>query len=260
MSEISECLRNNSKKAALIPFITAGFPQFDSTVAMLHALADAGADVIELGVPFSDPMADGAAIQRANEVALANKISLAQVLTQVAAFRRDNTKTPLVLMGYANSFINYRGDFPAAAAEAGVNGLIIVDLADSDRVRWREALFAKNLDLISLVAPTTAAARLEEIAAAAQGFLYFISLRGVTGARHLQPQDIAAQVQKIRAVAAVPLAVGFGVRGAEQVRALAEVADAVVVGSRLIEIAEENPSNAPAAVAEFVRSLVQALQ
>ena len=260
MSEISDRLRSNGKKAALIPFITAGFPRFESTAAMLHALAEAGADVIELGVPFSDPMADGAAIQRANEVALANRTTLAGVLGQVAEFRGAGGSTPVVLMGYANSFLNYRGDFPAAAAKAGVNGVIIVDLADSDRAVWRENLSAHNVDLIALVAPTTADARLREIAASAQGFLYFIALRGVTGALHLRPQDIAAQAAQIREVSAVPLAVGFGVRSAAQAQEVAGIADAVVVGSRLIEVAEENPADAPKAVGGFVRELAQALQ
>lgn len=260
MPDISSCIRGSKKKAALIPFFTAGFPHADSTPAMLNALAEAGADVIELGVPFSDPMADGAAIQRASEAALANNTTLAGVLEQVAAFRAANSKTPLVLMGYANSFISYQGDFPAAAAAAGVNGVIIVDLSDSDRAQWRERLGAAGIDLIALVAPTTAAPRMEKIAAAAQGFLYFISLRGVTGAHSLQAEDIAAQLRQLKEMAAAPLAVGFGVRTGEQAAAVAEMADAVVIGSRLIEIAEADAANAPAAVADFVRSVAQALQ
>lgn len=238
---------------------------------MLHALADAGADVIELGVPFSDPMADGAAIQRASEAALANGMTLADILRQVGEFRRENKKTPLVLMGYANSFINYgkqgkhgkQGeDFPAAAAAAGVNGLIIVDMADADRAAWRDRMAAVGMDLIALIAPTTAAARRDKIIAEAQGFLYFISVRGVTGAQHLQAEQIAAQVQAIRAAARVPLAVGFGVRSEAQACEVAAIADAVVVGSRLIEIAEAEAeaANAPAAVGAFLHSMAEALR
>ena len=260
MSKISECLRNSGKQAGLIPFITAGFPYADSTVPMLQALANAGADVIELGVPFSDPMADGSAIQRANEVALANHINLRQILTQVAAFRRDNTAVPIVLMGYTNSFINYGDTFAADAADAGVNGVIIVDMADSDREHWRQRLDAAAIDLIALMSPTTAPERMQEIAAVARGFLYFISMRGITGARALQLTDITAQVQTARAMASVPIAIGFGVRNEEQVRHAAAQADAVVIGSRLIEIAEENYAEAPAKIAEFIQTLVKALQ
>lgn len=260
MSKISESLRNSGKKAALIPFITAGFPYADSTVGMLQTLADAGADVIELGVPFSDPMADGTAIQRANEVALANRVTLRQILTQVGVFRRANAVIPIVLMGYANSFMNYGDSFAADAAAAGVNGVIIVDLSDSDRVVWRERLGAAAVDLIALVAPTTAPERMKKIAAAAQGFLYFISMRGITGATSLQPAAIAAQVQAVRAAATVPLAVGFGVRNEEQAQHIAAMADAVVVGSRLIEITEENYDEAPARLAAFIRTMAESLR
>ncbi|MCH9704838.1 MAG: tryptophan synthase subunit alpha [Proteobacteria bacterium] len=260
MSKISDGIQNSDKQAALIPFITAGFPFHDSTVAMLTALADAGADVIELGVAFSDPMADGSAIQRANEVALANQVSLPTTLAQIREFRQSNTHTPLVLMGYANSFINYHGDFAADAHTAGVNGVIIVDLADRDRVQWRQQLSAVDIDLISLIAPTTAPERMKTIATTAQGFLYFISLRGVTGAAHLQTNDIRTQVQNIQCLTSVPVAVGFGIRTAEQAQEVAGIADAVVIGSRLIEIAEANPADAPAAVAEFMSTVTQALR
>lgn len=263
MSKISDCIRGCGKRAGLIPFVTAGFPYADSTVDMLHALADAGADVIELGVPFSDPMADGAAIQRASEVALANGMTLARLLQQVSAFRRDNAKTPLVLMGYANSFLRFGDGFAAAAAEAGANGVLVVDLADADRSEWRRRLSAVGMDLVALVAPTTAPARMKKITAQAQGFVYFISLRGVTGAQHLQTSDIAAQAAQVReaaAAAGVPLAVGFGVREAAQARAVAAFADAVIIGSRLMEIADSAPQAAPQNVAAFVREMAEALQ
>lgn len=260
MSSISDSIRNSGKKAALIPFITAGFPFAESTVPLLQALAAAGADVIELGVPFSDPMADGPAIQRANQKALENRMSLVKVLQQVKEFRAGGYSTPLVLMGYANSFVNYKGDFAAAAREAGVNGVIMVDLADSSRADWQTRLDAAGIDMISLIAPTTAPERMRAIAAAARGFLYFISLRGVTGANKLQTANIAEQARAIRQAAKVPLAVGFGIRDAEQALEVAAIADAVVIGSRLIEIAEEQPDNAAAAVGEFVASLEQALR
>lgn len=262
MGKIADRLWNCGRRAGLVPFVTAGFPCADSTVPMLHALARAGADVIEVGVPFSDPMADGAAIQRASEGALGNGMSLVRVLDQCAQFRQENVETPVVLMGYANSFVNFGDGFANAAAAAGVNGVIVVDLADVDRVVWRGRLDAVGVDLVGLVAPTTRGARMREIAAEARGFVYFISLCGVTGAAHLQAGDIVAQAREVKAAASVPLAVGFGVRDAVAASAVAEFADAVVVGSVLIEAAEgcARAVDAPEAVGRVVRGLAEALR
>lgn len=252
-----------AKSAALIPFITAGFPRLDSAPGLMRVLSAAGADIIEVGVPFSDPMADGAAIARAGEQALQNGITLAQILAQIAAFRADDSATPVVLMGYANSFINFgREKFAAAAADAGADGVIVVDLADSDRATWRKTLAAKGLALIPLLAPTTAAARRKSLVADADGFVYFISLRGVTGAAHLDTESLDEHVAAIREHTALPVAVGFGVRTAEQAAAVAQVADGVVIGSRLTEIIGAAGADAGAAenaAENFLREVSTAL-
>ena len=265
-SAIADAIAGCDKRAALIAFITAGFPRADSTAPMLRAMAEAGADVLELGVPFSDPMADGAAIQRASERALSNGMTLRQCLRDVAAFRADNKKTPLALMGYANSFLNYPGGIAAlaeGAAKAGANGMIAVDLSDRERANWRKLLNAAGVDMINLVAPTTAAKRMQKLAAESQGFVYAISLKGVTGAAHINIAEMALQMKAIKKNASVPTATGFGVRTPEHARAAAEFADGVVVGSRLVEAIEaadldDNDSSvraAAAAVAEFSAAL-----
>ena len=261
MTRLRDAFSRTGKAAALIPFVTAGFPHLNQTVAILKALAQAGADVIELGVPFSDPMADGPAIQRANEVALANGVTLAGVLAQVSEFRQDNAITPIVLMGYANSFVSYgRTAFVDAAAAAGVDGVIIVDIADNDRVAWQADLAKHNIALVSLIAPTTPLARRQAIIEQAAGFLYFISLRGVTGTAALNVQAILPMLADIRQQSSVPLAVGFGVREPAQAKILAETVDGVVIGSRLVEIAEANIETAADSVAAFVRDVGIAMQ
>ena len=249
------------QRPCLLVFITAGFPHADSTPAMLRAIADNGADIIELGVPFSDPMADGPAIQRSSEAALANGITLQKTIAEAAAFRAYNHTTPLALMGYTNSFLNHPGGLGGLAQstkQAGVNGFIVVDLADTDRAAWKKELSPAGISLVSLVAPTTDDERLSHIAAAAEGFVYVISIKGVTGADALDAKAIAGQLQKTKNAAAVPVVAGFGVRTPEQARALAQHADGVVVGSRIVEIAE-NAADAPAAVGAFVKEMAQAL-
>lgn len=258
---LTRAFRETDKMAALIPFITAGFPTADSTVGMLRALAGAGADVIELGVPFSDPMADGPAIQRANEKALANGISLSAILAAVAEFRQDNQTTPIVLMGYANSFFNYSlTRFADEAAAAGVDGIIVVDLADVDRVRWRTELEQRGIGLISLIAPTTASARAQAIAADAVGFLYLISLRGVTGAKDLDIAALTETLAEVRRFSGLPLAVGFGVRTPQQAEQVAAIADGVVIGSRLVEVVEAETDNATEAAAAFIKKMAEVLR
>ncbi len=250
-------------RAALLPFVTAGFPRLDSTVSLLRGLADAGADLIELGVPFSDPSADGPVIQRASEIALANGITLRRTLEYVAEFRAGDSQTPLVLMGYANTFFRAgRDDFLRAAAGSGVDGLIVVDLSDTDRAEWAKAGKSAGVDLVSLVAPTTEEKRRRELAELSAGFVYFISLKGITGARHMSVGEIAPQLSQLRGESGLPVVAGFGVRTPLQARELGECADGVVVGSRLLEIMADagSPARAQQKAAEFVGEVAAALR
>ena len=230
-------------KKALIPFITAGDPDPALTVPILHTLVDAGADVIELGVPFSDPMADGPTIQRASERALAKGMSLRQVLTMVAQFREKNTATPIVLMGYANP-IEAMGvaRFAAAAQAAGVDGVLVVDYTPEEAGPYVAAMRAQQLDPIFLLAPTSTEARVAQVAELASGYVYYVSLKGVTGAgaAALDLGEIAARIPPIRAKTGLPVGVGFGIRDADTARHIAGIADAVVVGSRIIEELERS--------------------
>ncbi len=266
MSAFAAAFSAPAKKAALVSFITAGFPRADSTPRMMESLAAAGADVLEIGMPFSDPSADGPAIQRANETALQNGMTLAKTLEAVAAFRAAGNDTPVALMGYANSALNWRGGvagFGAAAQAAGVNGLIIVDPADDERAQWRDALNASGIEMINLIAPTTSAARLGRLAAESQGFVYAVSLKGVTGAKHMDAEAAGELINAARRAAKTPVAAGFGVRTPAQARALGELADGVVVGSRIVEAAEtaaQNGEDGIAAAAAVVAELAAALK
>lgn len=258
---IAEAFARTRKRAALVAFITAGFPRRDSTVPMLRALAAAGADIVEIGIPFSDPMADGPAIQRANARALENGVTLELALNQLAEFRRENDSVPVLTMGYANSFHQLGADaFAARAKECGASGAIIVDLADPDFAQWKTALAAKKMDLVSLIAPTTPAARLAEIVGRASGFVYFISLKGVTGSGALDVNAVAEKVGEIRKLGGPPVAVGFGVKTPEHARALSQHADGLVVGSRLVEAAEEAEGDAAEMVGECLRGIAEALE
>ena len=268
MSVIADAFARRSGKAALLTFMTAGFPRADSTAGMLRAMADGGADILELGVPFSDPMADGPAIQRAGEAALQNGMTLTKTLEAAAQFR-GGCSSPLVLMGYANSFFNFRdsgGDvsstgvsaFAKAAGSAGANGLIVVDLADDDRREWREVLNAESVDMINLIAPTTTRERMQKLAEESQGFVYAISLKGVTGAAHIDADSARDYLSGVRAHASLPVAAGFGVRSVQQAKTMAQVADGVVVGSRLIEAAEKS-DHPQQAVREATAELARAL-
>lgn len=259
MSVIADAFSRRTKKAALLTFITAGFPCADSTPRMLHSMVAGGADILELGVPFSDPMADGPAIQRSSEIALKNGMTLAKTLDAAAEFRATDS-TPLVLMGYANSFSNFSGGvdgFATAAKRAGINGLIVVDLADDTRAKWRPPLAAAGVDMINLIAPTTAASRMQNLVAESRGFVYAISLKGVTGAAHIDAAAVRDYIAAVRACATIPVAAGFGVRTAAHARDLAEFADGVVIGSRLAEVAESATDSA--AAADAVRAVVAEL-
>ena len=252
-------------RKALIPYVTAGDPFADHTPQIMQALADGGADIIELGVPFSDPMADGPVIQKASERALARGIGMAQVLDMVRAFRQRNSSTPVVLMGYANPIERFDGQhgegaFIDAAKQAGVDGLLVVDYPPEECEAFAARIKLAGLDLIFLLAPTSTEQRMKEVGRIASGYVYYVSLKGVTGAGHLDTAAVAQMLPRIRRHVSVPLGVGFGIRDAATARAVAEVADAVVIGSRLIEILQtQTRDNAAVAAQAFMAEIRAAL-
>lgn len=249
------------KRKALIPFVTAGDPSPSLTVPLMHALARGGADVIELGVPFSDPMADGPVIQRASERALRHGVSLKDVIGYVAQFRSTDTQTPVVLMGYANP-IEAMGPqrFADAAKSAGVDGVLVVDYPPEEAHESVAMFDESGLDTIFLLSPTTTDERLKQVAALGRGYLYYVSLKGVTGASHIDLADVAQRVERIRAFAKLPVGVGFGIRDPETARRIAEVADAVVIGSRLVnEIESATPDDVVVRVTDFMRGIRDAM-
>jgi len=250
-------------RTALIPYVTAGDPYADATPEIMQALADGGADIIELGVPFSDPMADGPVIQKASERALARGVGLPHVLAMVRDFRRDNGRTPVVLMGYANPIERYdqregEGAFITHAREAGVDGVLVVDYPPEECETFAARLAAAGLDLIFLLAPTSTEERMEQVGRIATGYVYYVSLKGVTGAGHLDTAAVAAMVPRIRAHVKVPVGVGFGIRDAATARAVAQAADAVVIGSRLIQILETGTRDNVAAQARSFMAEIRA--
>ncbi|OZI39233.1 tryptophan synthase subunit alpha [Bordetella genomosp. 1] len=236
------------RAAALIPYIAAGDPAPVATVPLMHALVRAGADVIELGVPFSDPMADGPVIQRAAERAIAQGVGLARVLELVAEFRRTDADTPVVLMGYANP-IEAMGQaaFAERASAAGVDGVLVVDYPPEEVEAFAALLDRAGIAPIFLLAPTSTDDRIEKVARVARGYVYYVSLKGVTGAGSLNTDDVAERLARIRRHVTIPVGVGFGIRDAESARRIAEHADAVVIGSKLIETIEQAVAKAPAA-------------
>jgi tryptophan synthase alpha chain len=252
-------------RTALIPYVTAGDPFADATPEIMHALAAGGADVIELGVPFSDPMADGPVIQKASERALARGISLEHVLAMVRQFRQDDSTTPVVLMGYANPIERFdqragEGGFVRAAREAGVDGVLVVDYPPEECEVFAAGLKAAGLDPIFLLAPTSTEGRMAQVGRIASGYVYYVSLKGVTGAGHLDTAAVAAMLPRIRAHVPLPLGVGFGIRDAATAQAVAQVADAVVIGSRLVQILEAEPREKVAAAAKtFMAEIRHAL-
>lgn len=259
MSRIEQAfarLQGEGRKA-LIPFITAGDPDAALTLPLMHALVEAGADVIELGVPFSDPMADGPTIQRASERALAKGMTLRKVLALVAAFRTVDRQTPVVLMGYANPVEAMGLDkFAAAAAQAGVDGVLIVDYPPEEAETFGAAMKAQGMDPIFLLAPTSTVERIERTAQVASGYVYYVSLAGVTGSGALNIDAVAARLPLIREKTGLPVGVGFGIRDAAAAGKIATFADAVVVGSRIIETIEQStPDTACAAVKTLVAGL-----
>ncbi|MEO8249157.1 MAG: tryptophan synthase subunit alpha [Burkholderiales bacterium] len=257
-------LKKRGRKA-LIPYVTAGFPYPDITPALMHAMVDAGADVIELGVPFSDPMADGPVIQKAGEKALAAGIGMAQVLDMVRKFRAGDGNTPVVLMGYANPVERYdqkRGANALVrdAAAAGVDGVLIVDYPPEECAEFAAQLKAHGLNLIFLLAPTSTSERMKQVSEMASGYVYYVSLKGLTGAGTLDTSAVEAMLPRIREYVGVPVGVGFGIRDAKTARAIGKVADAVVIGTRIIQLIEDLPRDQVAGkAADFLREIRGAL-
>jgi len=251
-----------SGRKALIPFFTAGDPSIEATVPLMHALVAAGADVLELGVPFSDPMADGPTIQRSSERALRRGAGLRSVLESVAGFRKDDTATPVVLMGYLNPVeIHGNQRFAADAVAAGVDGVLLVDLPTEESAELRGIFSDRGLALIALASPTTDPVRMRAVCASAQGYLYYVSFSGVTGAGHLDTQAAGVRLREIRSGSQVPVVAGFGIKDAASARAMSLEADGVVVGSALVDALDgsADPAQACARATAFLAPLRQAL-
>lgn len=259
LSPTFELLKSESK-TALIPFITAGDPQPSVTVNLMHDMVAAGANVLELGIPFSDPMAEGPVIQAACERALEHNVSLHDVLDMVAEFRTKNNDTPIVLMGYLNpvEVMGYE-TFAEAASKAGADGLILVDLPPEEGADLVDALKAKDIDPIFLLAPTTTDDRIEKICNIASGFVYYVSLKGVTGAANLDVDSVVKKVNQIRGHTSVPVGVGFGIRDAESAAQVGAVADAVVVGSAVVKRVAENAAD-PEKISREVCGLLSSMR
>ena len=267
MSRISDTfskLMADGRKA-LIPYITAGFPFAAITPSLMHGMVEAGADVIELGVPFSDPMADGPTIQRAGDKAIANGVGLKQVLAYVAEFRKKDSATPVVLMGYANPVERYdqiHGEdaFVNHAAESGVDGVLIVDYPPEECEEFAAKLRERNMDLIFLLAPTSTDERMKQVARVASGYVYYVSLKGVTGTAAVDTSAVEAMLPRIRQHVSIPVGVGFGIRDAQTAQAVSRVSDAVIIGSRIIDLLDNQPHEkiVPLAI-DFLRGVRKAL-
>jgi tryptophan synthase alpha chain len=263
MSRIQACFGKlqKAKRKALIAYIMAGDPQPSLSVPLMRALVESGADIIELGVPFSDPMADGPVVQRAGERALKHGVGLSDVLSYVSEFRKGNNDTPIVLMGYANP-IEAMGveNLVGAAKIAGVDGVIVVDYPPEECEEFSQLAKKNGIDPIFLLAPTSTDKRIAEVCRIGSGYLYYVSLRGITGAKNIDISEVAARIPKIRAATRLPIGVGFGIRDADSARRIAQTADAIVIGSRIIEVIESGPAGeAVARVKSFLRPIREAL-
>ena len=261
MSRIQSCFAElkERQRVALIPFITAGDSEPSLTVPLMHALVESGADLIELGIPFSDPMADGPVIQKAAERALEHNVSLRDVLQMVAEFRQRDAVTPVLLMGYLNpvEVMGYAA-FAAEAGEAGVDGVLIVDLPPEEGGEILPQLYAHQIDPVFLIAPTSDRSRIQKICDASRGYVYYVSLKGITGAGHLDLDSVAQKVTKIREITQLPIGVGFGIKDAATAAAMGKLADAVIVGSAIVNRIEEHQGDAEGtirAVSSFVGEL-----
>ncbi|MFT0167832.1 tryptophan synthase subunit alpha [Paraburkholderia mimosarum] len=255
-----EALAAQGRKG-LIPFMTAGDPDPARTVEFMHALAAGGADVIELGVPFSDPMADGPVIQQSSERALEKGVTLRSVLADVKRFRETDNKTPVVLMGYANPIERMGAEaFAQAAQEAGVDGVLVVDYPPEESVDFSAKMKAADIDPIFLLAPTSTDERIAEVGRAASGYVYYVSLKGVTGAANLDVTSIASKIPAIKKHVSLPVGVGFGIRDAQTAAAVAQVSDAVVIGSRIVQLLEQAPPETAAdTLTQFITGIRVAL-
>lgn len=263
MSRIQACLAALAAKniKGLIPFITAGDPDLEISLPLMHALVAGGADIIELGVPFSDPMADGPVIQRASERALLNGVGLRDVLDLVQQFRSTNQTTPIVLMGYANPIERMGQEhFIQAASDAGVDGVLVVDYPPEECEYFAENMHKKGMDTIFLLAPTSTDERIAKVGKIATGYVYYVSLKGVTGSGALDLDAVAEMIPRIKKQVSVPVGVGFGIRDGATARAIASVSDAVVIGSRIIQEIENTPrEQVVAAVQNFLTEIRTAL-
>lgn len=251
-----EALSKSGRKA-LVPFITAGDPRPDFTLPMMHAMVEAGVDIIELGVPFSDPMVDGPVIQRASERALEHKMSLRRTLAIAMEFRKTNQHTPVVLMGYVNPIeaMGYE-DFANAAQRAEIDGVLTVDLPPEEAEECVALLKARDIDPIFLLAPNSSDERIRKMDTAGSGYIYYVSLKGVTGAGHLDAADVEDKLKRIRANTRLPVAIGFGVKDAQTAKTVAGLGDGVVIGSALISKIEANLDDPERAKNEIVELLV----
>ena len=263
MSRITNTFKKlkEKNKKALIPYITAGDPHPDLTLSMMHALVDSGADMIELGIPFSDPMADGPTIQRASERALAHHVGLSHVFKMVNAFREKDTQTPIILMGYANPIEAIGAEaFVERAKTADVDGIITVDYPPEECMQFTKLLKEKNIDSIFLLSPTSELNRVKLIIEQASGFLYYVSLKGVTGAANIDIEQVKSKVGMIRELTDLPIGVGFGVRDAATAKEVAKISDAVVVGSRIVqEIENSNQENLIQNISKLMQELREAV-
>ena len=250
-----------SKRKALIPYITSGFPSKSITVDVMHAMVAGGADVIELGIPFSDPMADGPTIQKSNELALSLGVGLKDVLAYVEQFRTRNQTTGIVLMGYANPIERMGVDvFFTACKKVGVDGVLVVDYPPEEAVAFAQAAQANDIAPIFLIAPTSTDDRIAQVAKLARGYVYYVSLKGITGAGHINTAEVASKVAHIRKFINTPIGVGFGIRDAVTAKAIGAVSDAVVIGSRMIELLEEGSLEAaPERAQSFMAGVRKAL-
>ena len=260
IAKVFDALQAQGRKA-LIPYITAGDPYPDATVDIMLAMAQAGADVIELGVPFSDPMADGPVIQRAAERALAKGIGMPQVLDCVRVFRSRNDATPIVLMGYANPIERYGIErFVADAKQAGVDGVLVVDYPPEECEGFAATLRSADMDPIFLLAPTSTEQRMKDVGRVASGYVYYVSLKGVTGAGHLDIGAVASMVPRIRSHVKMPVGVGFGIRDAQSAKAVGAVSDAVVIGTAIVQLLEsQTRDNVAPAGGRFIADIRTAL-
>jgi tryptophan synthase alpha chain len=265
MSRINQCFEKLKAegRTALIPYITAGDPEPWVTVSLMHALVDSGADIIELGVPFSDPMSDGPVIQKACERALKNDMTLQHVIDMVTSFREKNSETPIVLMGYANPIeaMGYQ-TFAEKAKQAGVDGVLTVDMPAEEADEFLPLMASHDIDNIFLVAPTTTEERMKKVAEYAKGFIYYVSIKGVTGTAALEVAEVAEKLALLREKSDLPLGVGFGIRDGKTAAEVASVADAVVVGSTLVRCIEENaqrPEELPQALGGLLAEMRHAI-